>query len=775
MKHLRSHPDLFLFQHIEQMRLVACTIWGRHSHSLRERCAEVWEWIDTSITFHDAGKGSEPFQAYIPDPARYCGLKNLKAHTPLSLLCVLAHGREHGWDWRKWLAVASLATGHHSELKTEVDLRGVCAGYAMSCVLENQLSTLNWDALDAALGTRLTRIPPTKADDIGLEADDQIEALLEHIRDAPDRLSYRLRCQLAFSVLLEADKAFLAINPDDVPRYLEPEPVELPPAIVDDFLGGKPSTAVNALRDEARAAFLYGLASAGDTRLQTMSLPTGIGKTLLGATWALSYRERLKSDGSPPPKIVVVLPFLSIIDQTVKEYGDLLKSRLGSGDLISYHSLSERTFDPELDSESQDFFLDSWQSDIVITTFDQFLLALFSPKTKHQLRFHNLADAMIVLDEIQSVPCVLWELLRQALSGMVELGTTHVLAMSATQPGFLPEARELIENPARFFDRMGRYRLVLRHRSPMRLSEFIADCLCRQREWKDCRVLITLNTRKSARDVYDALSAKTRLPVFFISGDKTPRDRLAAIREIKEGKPCLVVSTQCVEAGVDIDMDVVIRDFAPLDSLIQIAGRCNRNGNHPRGLVEVVSLVDDESSRCYANQIYKDGVLLQETRRILEGRETVDEEEIYALNRQYFDLLRDKKNLGAEHVKNWLDWQETKSVRRLLRGDQPPQLAFVVADQAHDLIACLDAARHIADRWERKRRFRSLAPAIAQVTVTVYDRPGLDPFDFAQPFPPDAGRDEAWFWILRTGIYDSGRGLDLNPGSEDETSWGALI
>src|SRR5262249_2450413 len=214
-----------------------------------------------------------------------------------------------------------------------------------------------------------------------------------------------------------------------------------------------------------------------------------------------------------------------------------------------------------------------------------------------------------------------------------------VLAMSATQPGFLPEARELINDPARFFDRMGRYRLTLKHRPSLPLSEFIADCRRRLPKWKGSRVLLTLNTRRSARRVFDALAGKAKQPVFFITGDKTPRDRLAAIAEIKEGEPCLVVSTQCVEAGVDIDMDLVIPDFAPLDSLIQIAGRCNRNGDRPRGPIEVVSLVDDESSRCYANQIY-DGILLQETRRVLGDSETIDEEQIYALNRQYFDLLR---------------------------------------------------------------------------------------------------------------------------------------
>src|SRR5262249_33848103 len=238
------------------------SIWRRHSRTLRERCSDVWGWIDDAITFHDAGKGSEPFQAYIPDPSRYRGARKLKAHTPLSLLCALAHAREHGWHWTKCLSVASSAAGHHSEFKTEEELRNVCGSDEMMSVLERQLSTLDWDALDAALGLRLTRIPPTDGLDLASEADDQIEGLVEQLRETPDRLSYRLRCQLAFSVLLEADKAFLAVQPADVARYLEPNPTELPPSLVEVLLASKPSAIVNPLRAEARSAFLGGLVSA---------------------------------------------------------------------------------------------------------------------------------------------------------------------------------------------------------------------------------------------------------------------------------------------------------------------------------------------------------------------------------------------------------------------------------------------------------------------------------------------------------------------------------
>lgn len=309
MRALRSHPHLFLFQHIEQMRLAARAIWSRHSRPLRERCGQVWEWIDDGIAFHDTGKGGEWFQIYIPAPDRYRGDKLLKAHTPLSLLCVLAHGREHGWDWPKLLALATIAAGHHSEFKTEEELRAVCAADAMIPILERQISSLDWEALDAAVGLRLTRISPAEGEELASAADDQLESLFERLRGSPDRLSYRLRCQLAFSVLLEADKAFLAVEPQDIDRYLNSISVDLPCTLVADLLSSKPSTAVNPLRDEALAVFLGSLAEASRDRLQTMTLPTGTGKTLLGATWALTHRQRLTGKGFHPRRSSSSCPF----------------------------------------------------------------------------------------------------------------------------------------------------------------------------------------------------------------------------------------------------------------------------------------------------------------------------------------------------------------------------------------------------------------------------------------------------------------------------------
>ena len=238
------------------------------------------------------------------------------------------------------------------------------------------------------------------------------------------------------------------------------------------------------------------------TKVHTMTLPTGTGKTLLAATWALRLREQLKA-GDHPPKIIVVLPYLSIIDQATEEYQKLLKGSIDPGTLLPYHSLSERVFDSEaeLDDNTNDFFINTWQSDIILTTFDQLLMALMAPKARYQMRFHHLCDALIVMDEIQTLPCKLWDPVARTLHELTLLGNTHVLAMSATQPGFLHEAQELIEQPEEFFKKFGRYRLCLKHHTNCSLDDFIKELKSRAGGWTGRRVLLILNTRNSYSSV----------------------------------------------------------------------------------------------------------------------------------------------------------------------------------------------------------------------------------------------------------------------------------
>nr|MDQ3398881.1 CRISPR-associated helicase Cas3' [Deinococcota bacterium] len=604
--------------------------------------------------------------------------------------------------------------------------------------------------------------------------DEAIFAATDTYHDAFDALDkkplaeavhVRLATQLFFSLLLEADKAFLALSEEAQRAYADRQFIHLAPSLVDDYLARFESTSLNKLRQKARQDALAQLDEHPDANLFTLTLPTGMGKTLTAKSLALNLRQR------GARQVIVVLPFLSIIDQTAAVYGDVL-AEPGEDVLMQSHSLSARDY-LDLEDEDASFFLDTWQSNVVVTTFDQLLLALLSSSTRHQMRFHHLVDAVIIFDEIQALPSHLWDILHHALKALTDDFGTTVIAMSATQPGFVTGALELVRDVEGIFRQFGRYQLVLKHQESIPIAAFADLVLSRHDELVQKRLLITCNTRRSARRLYDELCdwQTEDYPVYFLSADVTPKDRLAVISRLKETypQPCLVVSTQVIEAGVDIDMDLVMRDFAPLDSIIQVAGRCNRNNRKERCDVEVYLLVN-EKGKHYSELVYRSGsgpdLSLQETQRVLKGIESVQEEDVLELAERYFSNIRTAKNLGQEHTRNWAYFKKHLEVSKLLRGDQDGQHQFIVAerdDEEPNLEAAVRNALAIKDRWQKRRELKRLAPRLARVTVNVWTQRGFRPENIAYQVGP--------FWFVHKGFYDQNRGLDIAVGHADDSSY----
>jgi len=392
------------------------------------------------------------------------------------------------------------------------------------------------------------------------------------------------------------------------------------------------------------------------------------------------------------------------------------------------------------------------------------------------MRFHNLADAIVIFDEVQTIPVKMWDLLDHALRQLTENLNTTAIIMSATQPGFITGARELVDPTEKYYGEFERYRFVLKHRNRLKLDDFIEKILERQEELEGMRVMITLNTRASARHVLDELIDAWEPPVYFLTADVTPKDRLEKIDKIKASKdaPCLVVSTQVIEAGVDIDMDLVMRDFAPLDSLIQVAGRCNRNGTNPRRDVEIYSL-ENERGQSYSEMVYtvergSPDVRLQMTRDILDKHESVPEENILEVCNEYFAKIRNGKDLGRKHTFDWATLADDQpDIRTLLRGERNRQMQLIVASRDEgDLVSDIEKALAIADRWERRSALRSLAGRIARVTISVWVRKDWHPGDIAEPIGNYNSNEDFWkhpWWIVYPDRYTPERGIEMegNP------------
>jgi CRISPR-associated endonuclease/helicase Cas3 len=751
---LRSHPHLYIDEHLAQVQAAVDAILARHSASIAtdERCQQMRR----IVQIHDLGKGSAQFQEYIAGPKHYRGRKLDKSHTPLSGLLGTLLAKADDWSPAETIAAVIAALGHHSRLFLVEDSVARFADDEIAAVLELQLRELDFSALEAATGLPVSnlKLPPRP----WARAQDHLEACWEFLDqlNLSAKLRFRLEAQLVFSILLEADKALLAVkNPA---QYLTRRQSDLGAELIVNHIRSLADTPLNAMRQLAQSEVLATANQNPQTKRFTITLPTGLGKTLAAAHWALTMRERIAIDG-PSPKIILVLPFLSILDQTENVYRAFLPARendseVDTATMLPYHSLAERHYDEtENDPSAADFFLDTWRSEIVVTTFDQFLLALFSRKSKHQMRFHNLCDAIVIMDEVQTLPCILWELLDKTLSELESFGNTHVLAMSATQPGFLNDARELVPQPETYFRQFGRYRLILNHHEPQPLEDFLAELPEYLSARTERRILFTLNTRRSARAVRDCLETAGFAPVYFISADVTPRDRLDQIEEIRRGESCYVVSTQCIEAGVDIDMEFVLRDFAPLDSLVQIAGRCNRNGRLPRADVEIRNF-RDERGVAFNRMIY-DKIHLDQTLAALEGKKEIMEEEVREVCASYFAGLKAHMNLGKSHLERFANWEELEPIRELLRGRELQQHEFIVAHFDEGLLDEIRKInpRIIPDRWDRRRAWRKLAGRLAALRVAIYVRPGFDPEDYADKI--------AELWILRPQFYERRKGLCL--------------
>lgn len=786
---LYSHPEKPLKQHLEEVELAAMAILGRHPRQpFASMGIDVAQTMRQLAGWHDIAKATVFFQQYICDTdawqkkvARNTASNEQKTHTPLGALLAADYFRTQQ-PWYLPLLMTMAIRGHHSRLPTMATLnttldnqRDLLAEQAENLSpdvasahpsLENSLNRLTNDGFDAVY-RKAMRLVET----------DWPEQLEEGKLDQLIRI--RLAVQFCFSCLLEADKALL-IHPT-VEDYFGVPTRSYPATLVEDQLPpGDSTSAINQQRRSAYQVVIDDANSDGDDyRPRVLTLPTGLGKTRCAAGWAMHWRARIERETGVRPKILVVLPFLSVIEQTAKVYRELLglQGHSNDGHLQTSHSLSLRDhMDVETESLEGDakdvafgqaeFMLDTWRSEIVLTTFDQFLLALMDAKSRHQQRFHNLCDALIIIDEVQAFPVHLWHPVGTLLTELAAVGGARLLLMTATQPGIIPPSsrRDLIDQPRRYAQPRYQMEIDLREQPLSQWLDAVADELTSKPEVK--KWLLVFNTRRCAQDVYRHLKNTTSdLPheLMLLSSDIVPRDRLARIDRIKGSDTCIAVTTQCVEAGVDIDMDMVIRDFAPLDSLVQVAGRCNRNGIRPRQTVRVVRLLnelqDGTVHKAFGDYIY-DKIALSSSAELLRTTPVVNEEDVTDLVERYFAELAKKKDGGSELTEKWARFaHDDINIQRELRGDNNRQVSLVVEKLDPPLRDEIVAAYDEHDRWKRRRRLRDLGPRIAQVTVSAWLNKSFRPEDVAEPFP---NADFPSFWFLKDKYYDNEVGLSLD-------------
>lgn len=746
---ISHYPEKKLSQHIKEVQNGAAFLLSLHSDKFRESISQ--KLLKYIIIKHDEGKKTGYFQEYIKDPKNYSGNNILKSHSKLSALLAVANLEE--FNALEIYQILQCIGGHHSNLKSIDDL------------------ILYWSESEKDIIKQLENFP--KFNLAGADKNTPTDFIYDFLEDELSEmipansieyaLKFRLNTQLLYSILLESDKAMLAVS--DFSKHIDFKRNKWDKKWIDNFIGKPKQTPINILRKSIRNEVLEHLQIQRDDQIFTLTSPTGSGKTLLSATWALEQREKLQTAKNITPKIIIVLPFLSIINQTVEEYNKILKNAGVEFDgswIMASHSLSERKYSESLEENEESFFIDTWRSDVIITTYDQFLYSIFNPKSKHQMRFHNLLDSVIVFDEIQSLPTMLWKPLDLVLQTITNISESRVLLMSATMPGFISKPNHLLPKYEKYFQSLNRYEIdftdIINDKT-VTVGEFVDEIESDVKIWiqNDERVLLTFNTRRSAQNIFSKVKnivdkIDSSFPMFFISSDVVPEDRLKKIEEIKENHPCIVVSTQSIEAGVDIDMTKVIRDFAPLDSMIQIAGRCNRNAkyNNPKN-IKIIQLKSG-NGKLFSNMIYND-VHLFATREVLKGFSIVPENKVLSISKKYFVFLSNTTNTGDGFINNFAYWQDYKNIREVLRGEHIDKFEFCLLERDFELKTEIRKIAEIKDRWERREKYRRISGRIAKLTVSVIAKTDFHPEEIAEYY--------FGIWNLKNEFYDENIGIQI--------------
>ncbi len=331
-----------------------------------------------------------------------------------------------------------------------------------------------------------------------------------------------------------------------------------------------PTTELNCLRQSILTACID--ASAQPRGLFTLTVPTGGGKTVASLAFALHHAAE-----HGMKRIIYVVPYTSIIEQNA----DVFRGILGEQNVLEHHSGVQFDSDEEnAELSPKALAAENWDSPIIVTTAVQFFESMYANRSSQCRKLHNLANSVIIFDEAQMLPLCHLMPCTAAIGALVEqFGATAVLC-TATQPSlgdlmqrFAPThpVSEICPGTSHLFEK---FRRVSFCQIGVTEDAELAAALCEQEQ-----VLCIVNSRKAAQNIFALLPADGS---FHLSTLMTPCHRRQVLaemrRRLKEGLPCRVVSTSLVEAGVDVDFPAVYREMAGLESIMQAAGRCNREG-----------------------------------------------------------------------------------------------------------------------------------------------------------------------------------------------------
>jgi CRISPR-associated endonuclease/helicase Cas3 len=443
--------------------------------------------------------------------------------------------------------------------------------------------------------------------------------------------------------------------------------------------------------------------------LYTLTVPTGGGKTFASLAFAL---EHAAAQGMS--RVIYVIPYTSIIDQTV----DVFSGILGPENVLAHHAGAEYQLSEKAALSPENYrkalAAENWDAPVIVTTAVQFFESLYASRSSRCRKLHNLANSVVIFDEAQTLPL---PYLRPCVAAIAQLvqhyGATAVLC-TATQPALgdlfgefakdLP-LREICPGTEELYQTFRRVTLA---DAGVLTEEQLA---VRLRAYS--QVLCVVNCRKQAQALYAEMPPEGRfcLTTLLCAADR--RQKLAEIRaRLKEGQPCRVISTSLIEAGVDVDFPAAFRERAGLDSILQTAGRCNREDHHPaaESTVFVFSLSGVRAPAMLAQQL----AALQAAQRAgkpLDSPETI---------MQYFQLLHLLKGDQALDQKGILPALNGTLNGSMLPFSQVAERFSLIDTPTRSIYIPVGAGADLCARLQNGERSRSLFRALGIYAVAVY-------------------------------------------------------
>lgn len=586
-----------------------------------------------------------------------------------------------------------------------------------------------------------------------------------------------LSVRLLFSALVDADylesEAHFARSPDGHRTYRPSGPSLRPEAAIATLeayvrgLGAAQASSADiaTVRQQLFEACRTAASFAPGTF--TLTAPTGAGKTLAMLAFAL---EHARLHGFR--RVVVAIPYLSIIEQTARVYRAVFAGTLGSEYVLEHHSLAG-TRGPDASDSGEPggeggvstrarYLAENWDAPLVVTTTVQLLESLFANRPSACRKLHQLSRAVVLLDEVQTLPRDLAVLTLAALSALSERCVSTVVMATATQPAFrhLHSAvivhaasgwgpREIVP-PALKLERRSRRAHVTRLATPFTWEE-LADQLLDTHQ-----VLCIVNLKRHALALIEVLRRRGAEGLLHLSTNLCPAHRTRVLDEVRHrlrpevDQPCVLVSTQCVEAGVDVDFPAVWRAFGPLDAVAQAAGRCNRHGLRPEpGAVTVFEPVDGG----YPSGDYQQAADV--TRLVLGDRLDLDLSQATIFDDYYRTLYNLTGLTTATHGRSAalvgaitrLDFAETARLYRLIPKDAINVVVPYDLDAYADLRRRLEIEARLTANWIATARTHAVGIFRPRPHDAIHAYLGLVPVG-----PHETATD--WFIYLDADGYD---------------------